>query len=307
MTTVLASAADQRYGYWLLNLLGSVKKNSDLFDSVVVHDLGLSHRQRRLLDAVRGVEVRTVPPFVPHWALGRTWKPWIWTHLDADEIFWLDAGISVLRPMTDALEQIRERGYFVVSQGLPNRPSIPSDYYELYGVGENVADRMSVAAGILGFAKPGRFYDEVIVPTFEDVVAGRSLGFSPAEAVKLNQGLDRMDEPILRDCPLFRHEQTVLNLRLYTTIADPTVNDLDEWGGWQSPHDHPRQAIWSHRRRGDFRFLPHLRFGPPLWFAGNAWGLLFRWRWWVATHSWLFRPGTYLNKARKLAASAFAR
>jgi hypothetical protein len=301
MTAVLASGADERYGYWLLNLLGSVRRNSPIFDSVVAYDLGLSLRQRRLLAAVRGVEIRTVPPFVPHWALGRTWKPWIWTHLEADEVVWLDAGITVLRSLDEALAQIRERGYFVVSQGLPNGPSIPSDYYELYGVGPEVADTLSVAAGIFGFARPSRFYDEVVVPTFEDVVAGRSLGFSADESVKLNQGLDRTDDPPVRDCPLFRWDQTVLNLRLYRSIPDPVVNDLDRWAGWKSPHDHPEQVIWSHRRRGDYRYLASLDFGPPLWLAGRAWGLLFRWRWWVRNHSWYFNPRSYLAKARRIA------
>lgn len=64
MSTVLASGADQRYGDHLLNLIGSVKANSDLFDRVVVYDLGLSTRQRRLVNGVRDIEVRTVPPFV---------------------------------------------------------------------------------------------------------------------------------------------------------------------------------------------------------------------------------------------------
>ena len=85
MSTVLASAADERYGDHLLNLIGSVKANSDVFDAIVVYDLGLSQRQRRLVDGIRGIEVRTVPPFVPHWAQGRTWKTWIWTHLEADD------------------------------------------------------------------------------------------------------------------------------------------------------------------------------------------------------------------------------
>lgn len=307
MTTVLATGADERYGYWLLNLLGSIRRNSPIFDAVVAYDLGLGRGQRRLLDAVRGVEVRTVPPFVAHWALGRTWKPWIWTHLEADEVVWLDAGTTVLRSLDGALAQIRERGYFVVSQGLPNGPSIPSDYYALYGAGPELAETLSVAAGIIGFAKPSRFYDEVVVPTFEDAVAGRTVGFSSGEVEKLNRGLDRTDEPVIRDCPLFRHEQTVLNLRLYTSIPEPVVNDLDRWAGWQSPRDHPEQVIWSHRRRGDLRYLPWLAFGPPLWVAGNAWGLFLRWRWWKRNHSWLFDPRSYVARARRVAAAAARR
>src|SRR5581483_2926585 len=79
MRTVLASAADRRYGYQLVNLLGSVRTNSDVFDDIVVFDLGLDPDQRRLVADVPGVAVESVPAFVPHWRQGRTWKTWIWT------------------------------------------------------------------------------------------------------------------------------------------------------------------------------------------------------------------------------------
>src|SRR6202011_5230612 len=108
----LATGADERYGYHLVNLLGSLRANSDVFDRVVAFDLGLTPHQRLLLDDVPGIEVRTVPPFVAHWSQGFTWKPWIWSNLDAGElVFWLDAGDTLLRSLRPALAQIRERGY----------------------------------------------------------------------------------------------------------------------------------------------------------------------------------------------------
>ena len=48
--TVLASAANERYGYHLLSMLGSVQRNSDVFERIVVYDLGLNREQRRLLE-----------------------------------------------------------------------------------------------------------------------------------------------------------------------------------------------------------------------------------------------------------------
>src|SRR5919201_1391846 len=99
MSTVLVSGASERYGYWLLNLVGSVQANSDVFDRTVLFDLGLSPFQRRLAGSIRGAELRTVPPFVPHWREGRTWKTWIWTHVEAERLLWLDAGLTVLRPL----------------------------------------------------------------------------------------------------------------------------------------------------------------------------------------------------------------
>jgi len=308
MTTALATGADERYGHWLLNMLGSVQRNSPgVFDRVVAYDLGLAPDQRRLLDRVRGVEVDEVPPVVPHWREGRTWKAWVWTHLEADELVWLDAGLTVLRPLDGIVEAIRRDGYFVVSQGVRNRESIPADYLELYGIGDDAADAVAIAAGILGFRTSGPFYERVIVPTYEDCLAGRSVGFSAGDAGRLNRGLDATEEPLLRDCPAFRWDQTILNIHLRLAVRDPVVHDLDEYAGWRSPRDHPRQVIWSHRRRGDYAYLPWIRYRGPLALAHRAWGLAFRARWWAVNHRWLFRPGTYVRKARALVGATHAR
>ena len=223
MTTVLATGADQRYGYQLVNLLGSVRANSDEFDRIVVFDLGLDARQRRLLEDVRGTTIDSVPPFVPHWRQGRTWKTWIWTHVEADRLFWLDAGTTVLRSLEPALAEVDDRGYFVVSQGHPLSDSIPSDYYDLFSFPRELADRDAIAAGILAFSIGSDFYERVIVPTHEDAIRGLTVGFSPSELPGRNGGLDYAEQPTLRDCRYFRHEQTILNLHFYLATAEPVV------------------------------------------------------------------------------------
>jgi hypothetical protein len=298
---VLATGADERYGYALLNLLGSVAANSPSFERIFAYDLGLSPFQRRLLDAVRGVEVRTVPPFAPHWAACFTWKPWIWTHLDADEIVWLDAGTTVLRPLEPLLDKIREHGYFLVSQGHPLEWLVPADYYELYGLPGEAAREQTVAAGIIGFRIGSDFYNRVIVPTYEDCLLGRNLGFSPHESERLNYGLNRLDDPPLRDCSHFRWDQSILNIRLRMALARPRIGDLDRFAGFRSANDHPEQVIWSHRRRGDFRYLPRVPYRLPLAPLGRAFGLWLRWRWWARTHSWLLRPELYTRKVLRAA------
>jgi hypothetical protein len=297
MTTVLATAADARYGYQLVNLVGSVRSRSDVFDGIVAYDLGLEPAQRRLLEDVSGVEIRTVPPFVPHWREGRTWKTWIWTHLDADLLFWLDAGTTVLRSLRPALDAAGERGYFVVSQGHPLEDSIPADYYELYRFPPALASRDAVAAGIVAFSVGSDFYDRVIVPTHDDALLGRSRGFSPGELHR-NAGIDGSEKPPLRDCPHFRWDQTIFNLRFYLGVADPVVADLDEYAGWRSARDHPRQVIWSHRRTGD---LPYLSRAPAS-LRGRAGGLVARIRWWRKRHGRWFASSTYVLKARRLRA-----
>jgi hypothetical protein len=302
VSTTLASAADARYGYWLLNMLGSVKANSDVFDRVVVYDLGLSPFQRRLASGIRCVEFRSIPEFVPHWREGFTWKPWIWTHVEGERIVWLDAGLSVLRPLTGALAQIDDHDYFAVSQGHPVGDVIPSDYYEIYDLPRALADRDCIAAGIHGFRRGSAFYERVIVPTYEDCVAGRSTGFSPGDD-RLNTGLGREASPTVRDCLRFRWDQSVFNLRFYSAYPEPALADLDEYGGYRSPHDHPRQVIWHHRRRGDYRFLVFVPYRPRTWLVGKAWGAWTTASWWKRTHSWLFRPATYARKLRRLGLS----
>jgi hypothetical protein len=301
VSSVLASAADERYGFWLLNLIGSAHANARQFDRIVVYDLGLSPFQRRLVDRARGVEVREVPPFVPHWREGRTWKLWIWRHLEADRILWLDAGVSILRRLDDPLAQIAERGYFAVSNGNPNSESIPSDWYELYGIREEAARREGISTGIFGFETAGATFDNVVVPSYEDAVAGRCLGFSPGDATRFNAGLDRTQNAVVRDCPLFRWDQSVVNVHFFAAFPDAHVNDVYKYGGWMSRHDHPEQLLWNHRRRGDYAYLPRVRYDLRTTVPGKTWGLWFRWHWWARNHSWLFRPGTYLRKAKRLA------
>ncbi|MFN2628001.1 MAG: hypothetical protein ABR569_05105 [Gaiellaceae bacterium] len=303
MSSVFATGADERYGYHLINLLGSLKANSDVFDRVVVFDLGLSPHQRTLLDQVRTADVRTVPAFAPRWREGRAWKTWIWTHVEGESIFWLDAGATLLRPLDKALAQIAERGYFVVSQGHPIGDSIPSDYYELYGFPREKADSVSIAAGIIGFRRSSDFFARVIEPTHRDCLEGRSIGFSPDESRRLNIGLDRNAEPKIRDCKHFRWDQTVLNLRFYLATADPVIADLDEYAGWQSRRDHPQQVIWSHRRQGNMAYLARVPYRRGAVLRGRAFGIAFRGRWWLRMHRRFFIGSTYLWKVRKIARS----
>jgi hypothetical protein len=259
---VLASAANERYGFHLLSMVGSVQTNSPgCFERIVLYDLGLSARQRQLASSIDGVELRPMPHFAPHWAQGFTWKPWIWTHLEADAIFYLDAGAMVLRSLSGVIEQVAAQGYWVVSQGHEVSDILPSSWYELYGIEREAAKRHVVAAGIIGFRTSGRFWDDVVVPTYEDCLAGRSRGFSADEVDRLNWGFGRDESPPLPDARAFRHDQSVLNARLLAAYPDDlVVADLDEYAGFRSPRDHPHQVIWGHRRRGDYRYLAKARY-----------------------------------------------
>jgi len=306
MTVVLASGASLAYGYHVLNLIGSVKRNSDIFDQIVVFDLGLDGHQRSLLQAVPGIEVRNVPPFAPHWAQCFTWKPWSWMQIEADRVFWLDAGATVLRSLASALEQIDDLGYFVVSQGNELRDIVPPDYFDAYGLAESFAGRPYVAAGIIGFRPGGDFFEQVLVPTYEACLAGRNLGFSPDEVAAKNRGIGRMEAPPIRNCRHFRWDQTLLNIHLARELPDAQVAALDEYAGWRSQRDHPQQVIWSHRRAGSMRYLKRLPYTGPGALRARAFGARYQLRWWFKLHGKLFRRSTYVWKMRSIL-SRFAR
>jgi len=296
MTLVLASAADARYGKWLINLVGSVQQRSDIFDSIVVYDLGLTPFQRRLLEGARGVDVHDVPAFVPHWREAFTWKPWIWATVDADAVVWLDAGVTVLRPLTSFVEGIDDRSYFVVSQGVKNRECIPSDYYALYDIPSSVGDTDVIAGGIIAFDKTGDFYAKVVLPTFDDVLSGRNLGHSSGEASPVKDDRGRR---IIRDCPLFRHDQTLVNIHFYRSFRNPVVGNLDQFGGFRSPYDHREQVIWSHRRRGDYRFLPRVVYRPTTAVVGLPWGIYVYLSGRLRHYRWIARPSILIGLARR--------
>lgn len=300
VTTVLATGASARYGNLLLNGLASIQRRSNIFDRVLAFDLGLTPFQRRLLEGMRGVEIRAVPPFVPHWAQGFTWKTWIWTHVDADAVVWLDAGVTVLRPLDDLVVQIGERGYFAVSQEVPVRDCIPSDYYGLYGLDESVGDKPTIAAGVIGFAPESDFFSKVIVPTYEDAMRGMSLGFSTADVEAQNRGLQLTTDVIVRDCPRFRWDQTLLNIHIYKSMPDLVVNDMNKYAGWRSPRDHPQQVLWHHRRRGDYRALPRARYRQPTAFIGVPWGIAIYLRALYRNYRWILRPAFYRGLFNRL-------
>jgi hypothetical protein len=296
VTDVFATAADAAYGYHAANLVGSVLRNSDVFDRIEVFDLGLTGHQRSLLAAVPGVELRQVPPFAAHWAQCFSWKPWGWMQIEADRVFWLDSGATVLRSLDRALEQVGDQGHFVVSQGNELRDIVPPDYFDLYGVPREYGTRPYVAAGIIGFAPGSEFFRRVLVPTYEDVLAGRNLGFSAAEEPAKNGGFGHMESPPLRDCPHFRWDQTLLNIHLALKYPDADVADVYEYAGWRSRRDHPRQVIWSHRARGTMPYLKRLPSGP----RNRAFGAWHQLRWWLKLNERYLSRDTYRLKLKRL-------
>ena len=108
---IIITAASAIYGSSLLAMIGSLDRNWPEHPPLIVYDIGLD---TRTLDALKrhGIEVRLVPAFCPHWRLHFTWKIWCWHEAPADSVLWLDAGLTVLRPLDEVFTAIDAIGYF---------------------------------------------------------------------------------------------------------------------------------------------------------------------------------------------------
>jgi hypothetical protein len=257
----LATACDNLYAARALNLIGSVQRNSDIFDRIFVYDLGMDAIHRWLFADLPNVTVARVPNFCAHSHQCWGWKAWIWTHTAAELLLYLDAGVEVLRPLEPCRALIDRDGYLLVSQSDAQHPHrlidiVPADYYGRFGVDQSTNQtRDVVAAGVIGFRPGGAFTRNVIEPVYDAICAGANLGWSQRDVESRNRGLNYMPNPPLRDCAMFRHDQTVLNLCLYKAYARPHVQDVFRFAGRVGPNDHPEQLLWVHRNRSELPYV----------------------------------------------------
>lgn len=251
-TYTVATACDQAYAEQALNLVGSIQTRSPQVEAIYVYDLGMTLLQRLQFRGIKGVKLTKVTPFAPYWRQCWSWKPWIWLNTPATNLIFLDAGTEVLGDLGEIAAHIEKDDYFLVSQyetlasGHTLVDIIPSSYYKQFDLPTRIKTKPVVAAGIIGFKTDSAFFREVLQPTYDLVLQGYNLGWSEAELGR-NRGIHYSPQPIVRDCPYFRHDQTLLNLMLYKQIERPVIQPFAKYGGVTSPAEHPEQLIWNGR------------------------------------------------------------
>jgi hypothetical protein len=262
---IIATACDSSRARYALNLIASIQLRSPIFQEIQVYDLGLTRFQRRQFENCEGVKLIRVPAFCPHWNQAWTWKPWIWMNTGHDKVIFLDAGTEVLRDLTEMCDLVDRDGYFTVSQleTLPDGCTLgvitPKDYFKKFGVKPARQSEPVVAAGIIGFDTASDFYKQVVRPTYQACIRGYNLGWSEHELWR-NTGINQQNPPIIRDCAYFRHDQTLLNLMLYKYSSKPTIQPVEKFGGFHSPHDHPEQLIWNSRAHNPLLLIDKLSY-----------------------------------------------
>ena len=256
MKHYLVTAADSLYVYQALNLVGSAQASGMKFAKIRIYDLGMSRRQRRLFDGIAGVELKTVPDFTPYAHQCYSWKPWVMLDAakDFSTVLYLDSGTELLQSPTEIYDLIERDGYFLVSQGAALSQGhtlsqiIPSDYYRRFKLSHTHDTAPVIAAGLVGFRTDSKFYKTVMSEWLELVKGGWNLGWSQSE-LQRNRGLHYMEQPIIRDCQIFRHDQTLFNLLIYKHVPTAQVQSMERFGTMHHIEG-VDQVMWSPKLAG---------------------------------------------------------
>ncbi len=239
MDKAIITSCSTKYFIRLINLLGSIKINHPSHPKIYVYDLGLLPAFRKELEKIDSVEVLKMPHFCNFWRSCFPWKTYIFAHPIAKLNFYLDAGCQVLRPLDEIFGAIDEDDYFTVDQGVELKNIIPKEYKDLFELDDSYDALNTVTAGIFGF-KNIPYINTILGKLHNWALAGLCLGFSPKEQWR-NKGKNK--NVFIRNCKMFRHDLTLLNIVLRKNIQNLKIHDFKKHGSDLSLYEHPHQLI----------------------------------------------------------------
>lgn|GEM_PF-1045380 len=243
----IITASCRTFAPYLLNMLYSLHWNFPNHPKVYVFDLGMTSFQLKELENNSYIQVEPVPSYMltPFWKGCYSWKHYA-QYLPSERYkLYLDAGSVVLRPLYLWFLSIKKWGYFSISQGQELSDITPAEYYVKLGLNHNeMADKEVFAAGIFGFDNSS-FAANAVKESRDLAQKGWTLGFSKAE----QQRFQNYGPGIIRECKLFRHDQTIINLCLRKwSKEDIYVRRPLKYIGTGGKEDHAKQFLWSSRR-----------------------------------------------------------
>ena len=251
-TVVLATAASVGYFDPLISWLGSIAPWRHRYDTVAVYDLGLADSQRTFLARIPWVTRVAVEPFCPHWRKCYTWKPWVLSDAGryGTDVIYMDAGTVVLRTLEPVERLIEKQGFFCVEVS-PGEATVaegvPEDMARDVGFDYERFKHADLAAGgFIGYrvGTPGA---EVVSRVLGHARAGLTLGWSEAERHR-DAGVDECG--IVRNCPLFRHDQSWFSVELYRVFGGRLLpSSWEVFLNFVGPDELPNQIVWLGRRK----------------------------------------------------------
>lgn len=242
--SALVTAADNKYAPFLFNALSSIHVNFPDHPIIYVFDLGLNFMQRNELKSVPWVRLVAIEKFVPHWKIGWSWKPYILTKVKERYILYFDAANIVLyRSIALWFLAIKRHGFFGIGNGYHLKDITPPEYWEIFGLDPSInAGRRIFGAGLFGydrFGPAGMAVTKCLTLTMEGWNLGRSI----------NEKNPLYTNVILRNCEIFRADQTLFNLAIIEKMeSNILIRDEIRYCGLGGPEDHPKQYLWYSRR-----------------------------------------------------------
>jgi hypothetical protein len=261
---ILATACDERYAKSALQLIGSIQKFSPIFDKIYLYDLGIPKHFAWCFKNIKGVEVRKVEKFKEDYLLHWGWKPWVFLNTPGEIVVYLDAGVEALGNLQSVVDAVKQDDYFVVSQhgtlakGHTVEDIIPTDYYKKYKVPNTIKKKHVVAGGIVGFKSNSEFRT-ILEETFQGVLEGDNIGWSVGDAQR-NVGINKITSYKPKDCPHFRHDQTLFNISFYKHIENPVIHDLQRYANIDGPNEVPGQLLWQSRWYSKYQYIDKLTY-----------------------------------------------
>ncbi len=241
----ILTACDSQHAPFLANAISSIKINFPDHPRIVIFDIGLSRLEKAEFKEIKGVELRKVPEFTPHWKINWSWKLYALTRDLGRYNLYLDLpNFLILRSLSTFFYMIKRNGYFLVSNQQQLHEITPKNFWELYGLNFcAIGKEITFGAGIIGYDRYHSSF-KAIERAFNDVIQGLNLGRSSIETNK------NYKPNIIRDCVCFRADQTVLNLAFRNLYNDRLhiYKTLRICGHGQSDN-HPNQYLWYARRK----------------------------------------------------------
>ncbi len=183
---VFCTVSDDKHFPLLLNLIGSVHKNNfNELKEIMVFDLGLSKENKNTLSKIEKVslnEIEKTNPYIlkdiqtdkQRFVKGLfSWKPVIIKQaLDKyDNILYLDAGTTVLKPLNNLFEYLNQNGYlffdcghsikWMSTQNVINKFELTKEENK-WILNDNT---FGIDAGFQGVTR--KIYDEYVLPMYE--------------------------------------------------------------------------------------------------------------------------------------------
>lgn len=240
----ITTASCDKFFLRVINLVYSIKKNFIEHPNIYVYNLGMHKSQIRELSKIKGVIVRDVPAFFTHWRIDYSWKLFIYNDERPEKfLFHIDAGSIVLRPLYLIFLSIVKNNVFLIGQQQVLSDIAPHDYFDMLEIDIDKYGKNEIfTAGVIGFNLNSLPIKKILNEAFLLASHGYCLGYSQIEAYR-----DVYMMGIIRDCPRFRHDQTIINLLINKYLCNLYIHNEKKYIGIGGVSDHPRQYIWNSR------------------------------------------------------------